>query len=222
MLCKLNPCERDILRKQTSNISQPSGHIAMDLRKFSFHRLRTVRQKLIGNLAQSFFSFTNGIQKEPRCPILRHGIGQPSEFRLKLRPSLSRSGKTVRKVQELHVELAPEFLKSEVYDLRSQHSVLQSGQEPFFDPFLVFLQIIGARPTVEILWAAVFRFSARASTGHNRQVGPALSALEKTRQQVGTRCRTREEASPAVVSEHLTYSLDARLDFLPQFKRNNA
>jgi hypothetical protein len=95
MPCKLNPCERDILRKQTSNISQPGGHIATDLREFGFHRLRTVRQELIGNLAQSFFSFTNCIEKEPRCPILRHGIGQPSEFRLKLRPSLSRSGKTV-------------------------------------------------------------------------------------------------------------------------------
>jgi hypothetical protein len=222
MLSKLSPCERDILRKQTSNISQLGGHIATDLPKFGFHRLWTVRQKLIGNLAQSFFSLTNCIEKEPRCPILRHGIGQPSEFCLKLRPSLSRSGKTVRKVQKSQVELAPEFLKSEVYDLRSQHSVLQFGQESFFDPFPVFFQIIGASPAVEILWAAVFRFSARASAGHNRQVGPALSTLQETRQQVGTRRRPREEASPAVVSEYLTYSLDALLNFLPQVNRNNA
>ena len=222
MLCKLYPRERDIFRKQTSNISQPGGHIATDLRKFGFHRLRTIRQKLIGSLAQSFFSLTNCIEKEPRCPILRRGIGQPSEFCLKLRPSLSQSGKTVRKVQEFQAELAPEFLKCEVYDLRSQHSVLQFGQESFFDLFLVFLQIVGARPTVEILWAAVFRFSARASTRHNRQVGPALSALEETSQQVGTRCRTREQASLTVVSEHLTYRLDALLDFLPQVNWNDA
>ena len=94
MLRKLNPCERDILRKQSSNISQSGGHIATDLPKFGFHRLWTVRQQLIGNLAQSFFALANCIEKEPRCPILCQGIDQPSEFRLKLRPSLSRSGKT--------------------------------------------------------------------------------------------------------------------------------
>ena len=118
--------------------------------------------------------------------------------------------------------MAPEFLKNEVYDLRSQHSVLQFGQESFFDPFPVFFQIIGANPAVEILWAAVFRSSARASAGHNRQVGPAVSTLQETRQQVGTRRRTREEARPDAVSEHPTYSLDAVPNFLPQVDRNNA